>query len=225
MMDAAAFDQFMSEDDELRKLEQEALKKYGRSLEELTEEEKNTLYRAYQAERELLNAEYARGAAMEGGTAEGRMAGNIYQAANPLEHLNTVARTAVGAGARRQATEGLEGLAKDEAMGRRVGGEVAANQQQRGMDTMLAMAKALRGGATGQPTPPPTQPTGAAAGAPTGAPVQPQQPQQPQAMPGQGATPALRPPMAGAINPMGVSPEEMLRRKRLQEMLRGGGYQ
>lgn len=161
----------MTPEEEKQKLEQEALLKFGKSLDELEEDELQALYRSYKAERDLLRADYQRGQELEGQRVQGRQSGGIYRASGLGELAGTLAQNYAGANIRKDAEQGLGDLAGQEAMGRRAGGEVAAGRLSR---MLRAMGGA--GGASAQP---------AAAGAT-------QPPQEPQ---------GPRPPLRAAANP------------------------
>jgi len=202
----------MSYTEDVEKLNQEALRKFGKALDDLTEEELDALYTAYAAERDVLNADYLSAGEQMNKLPQARQAGNVYSAPNALEYAASLANTYVGKKRQDQARAGLEGLAAKEAMGRRAGGQVAAGRTARLID-------AMRG-----PTPTPAAPAGAtppagATAAPRTAPAQPQRPAQPQGgttpqgMPSvavQGAEGAMQPP------PFILSPEERRRLRALR---------
>ena len=172
-------------EDELQEIEVLAQRRYGRPFSILTEEEKAAIYRDYEGERDVLNAEYMGGEGLANTpTPEGRSAGDVYRAANPLEHLGAVANRGVGSYQKKQAREGLEGLSKDFQLGSRAAGDVAADSQS---SLMSMMAQRMRQGGQGQGQPQPAAPA---------APVQTQQ--QPMQPP--------RPPMQSAGNPAPTMP-------------------
>lgn len=220
----------ITEAEERRKLEQDAIEKFGKTLEDLNEEELEALYTAYQAEREVLSAEYQRGAGMEGNTPSGRQAGNIYRAAGGLEHLGGLARSVAGAKIRRDATQGLDKLAEREKMGRRAGGEVAANR----FADMIRAYQDTKQTAPSGPQPPPPAPPAASPQPPAPnapAPAQSVVAQGVQAATGQAppappATPAPQAPRAPMADmpPFQMNDQRLAewRRRKYLEMLRGG---
>ena len=173
----------------LQEIEVLAQRKYGRPFSVLSEEEKAAIYRDYQGERELLNAEYMGGEGLANTpTAEGRQAGNIYVAANPLEHLATAGQRIQGNMQKRDAKAGMADLSKDYQMGSRAAGDVAADGNSNMMKLMSQMMRQQQPQAQPAPAPPP-QPMG-------GQPAQPSMPP----MQSAGNAPPAMPPMQAAGN-------------------------
>lgn len=163
-------------EEEKRALENAAMVEYGKSWEQLTEEEKQALYYDYEGRRATLGDEYVRAnqrANQE--VPQGIQAGNVYVASNPLAHIGHLMDKYKGNKRMDEITQERDRISGMYGTGAQAGGALSAN----------AMANAIRQ----QPAP------NAAAPAPQ-APAQP--PQSAPAVP-------LQPnqvPMRSAGNPM-----------------------
>ncbi len=206
----------LPENEERRRLENLAMVQFGKTLDQLSEAELTALYTAYQAERDLLNAEYMRGEGMQTGPAQGRQAGQVYRAAGAVEQLGNLAQNAAGAMVRRRAQRGLEDLSQREAQGRRAAGQVAAGNQARQMQALASMLRGPAGssGQVGGGNTPAMQAAAPPAAAPTppGPPQRPAQPTPPQraTLPA-GAAPYAQAAFEGVGGPM--RPGNMVRRR------------
>ena len=118
----------MATESEKRKAVEDA----GYNWDELTEDQRESLYRDYAGERDVANAEYT--SAEERYNEEGpkgRNSGRVYSAANPLEHLASALRRRGGKKDRETAKGTLGELSKASAKGRRVAGGLAAGRENR----------------------------------------------------------------------------------------------
>lgn len=119
----------------------------GIQWDELTPEQRQSLYRDYTGEEISLEKLETMANANRGGTT----AGDIYVADSPLEGIASVVSAYKGKKAR-------ENLSKDKAMAYETAGGLAAGQAQSQMQHQLALAKALRGPdkppGGGEPQPP-----------------------------------------------------------------------
>lgn len=181
-------------EEEKEKLNTLARDKFGRTWEDLTDEEKEAIYFDYAGSRDQLEVEYGRAeqlANME--TPKGIQAGNVYVASNPLGHIGK----AIGQYRGNKKMDEIQGQKKEisdkYAMGSAVGGELAAGDAQQKM-AMMAQMMRQQGqpqNAPQAPAQPMAQPQPQAAAAPPRPPLQ----------AAANATPP-QPPMQGAGNPM-----------------------
>jgi hypothetical protein len=209
----------MASVDDLQEVQVLALRKYGRPLEALSEDEKQALYRDYAGEREVAGAKYTQGAEMlNTAMPEGRQIGQQFYAANPLETLGAVAKSGVGGYMMKKSSDELKDLSKDYQLGSRAGGDVAANQNSQYMNLL---SQAIRGAQAPQGAPAAPQPQAPAAAPAQAAPAAPQQAQGPAPVPAlsQGA-PVPTGPLSGPqaylgreFDPQRLLAEEMRRRQ------------
>lgn len=122
-----------SPDEEMAKakvaLQEGALKKFGRSFEELTTQEQDSLFRSYEAQREAATK------LADTPTPQGRMVGDLFLASSPWENLGAVAKQAAGSYAQNRANKG-------EAQGRRAASDLQTRRDE--MDRQAAEAERNR---------------------------------------------------------------------------------
>ena len=100
------------------------------NLDALTDEELDKLYRDYAGEEETNLEQLAEAEALRGTAGpQGRQIGRMYLAANPLEHMGTLANRGVGSYQAQQARDNRAGMGTDK------------------QSALMALAKSRRGGA------------------------------------------------------------------------------
>ena len=164
-------------------LAQEAVKKYGRSIEELTPDELNALYRDYEGERKVQEANYAQGQGLIDNTdVKGIQAGNVYASSGYGNVAASLLKQYAGYKNQKEAKDKLAEMSADYAKGSRAGGDVAAYQndaalqaQERMMNALIKNRAMSNTATQQQQTPPPPAPApqgGPPQGAPPEAPTQ-----------------------------------------------------
>ena len=121
--------------------DQAAMQKYGRPFHMLTPEEQAAIYRDYEGERDLANAQYVQGwDLMTQPSAEMYSNGRI-QRANSADVVGNIGKAIIGGLRAKEAKETLGSLSKDMQMGAKAAGDVAsysAWQEQQDADKRLA---------------------------------------------------------------------------------------
>jgi hypothetical protein len=149
------------------------LRMQGIAVENLDTDELDALYEDYAGKRDLVASQQAQAQALLGTAApEGRQAGNIYAASNPLETLGQLGSKFVGAKMNRKATADSEALNEKMALGQRayareLAAAVARQGQEGGPETPTSAPDAAAAATTTAAAPP-----AGAMSAPPAAPVQ-----------------------------------------------------